>query len=131
MDLIYGGEESRSFWEGYKTTPRLSTEKVDVLNYWKFNGDGSPICSLAMDLMAIPATSASLEGMFSVVAEMDDSDRQRLTIDHKCQLQCIRAWKRGPLKKITFYFGYIFLYIFCVETFIFNRVLIDISIFTY
>lgn len=79
---------------------------MDVLNYWRFNGDGSPICRLAMDLMAIPATSATLEGMFSIVADMDDPDRQRLTKDHKCQLQCVRAWKRGPLRKNTFYFGF-------------------------
>lgn len=64
-----------------------------VLNYVRFNCDGSPICHFEMDLMAI---SAALKGIFSIVADMDG---QRLSMDHKCQLQCIGAWKRGLLKK--------------------------------
>lgn len=59
-----------------------------VLNYWRFNGDGFPICCPAMDVIAV---SAGLEEMFSVVADMDDSDRQMLSMDHKCQQQSIKA----------------------------------------
>lgn len=66
--------------ERYFQSVESAAEKVDPLTYWIDQEDQYPLLSaVAVDILAIPATSAPVERVFSTAGESTVGKRNRLS----------------------------------------------------
>ena len=78
--------------EEYLTAPRAMPE-TDVLQWWKVNAAAYPrLAAMARDYLAIPATSAPVERVFSGGTDLVQPKRGALSGDaiHACL--CLKSW---------------------------------------
>src|SRR5450432_1336398 len=71
----------------------LIPRKTDILKYWASKEYEFPIVArMARDHLAIPATSAPSECIFSVGSDIITKKRNRLGGDNTRRLLCLRDW---------------------------------------
>ena len=69
--------------------------KVDVLQWWKTNCLAHPrLAEVARDYLAVPATGAPVERVFSGGADMVPPKRGRLAADTIRACLCLKNWQR-------------------------------------
>ena len=67
--------------------------ETDIHLYWKAKQFDLPIISkIARDFLAIPATSATSECVFSVGSDVVTKKRNRLTGDSVRMIMCLKHW---------------------------------------
>jgi hypothetical protein len=67
--------------------------ETDIHLYWKAKQFDLPIISkIARDFLAIPATSATSECVFSVGSDVVTKKRNRLTGDSVRMIMCLKDW---------------------------------------
>jgi hAT family C-terminal dimerisation region len=67
--------------------------ETDIYHYWKAKQFEFPIISkIAADFLAIPATSAPSESVFSVSSDLVTKKRNRLTGDSVRMIMCLKDW---------------------------------------
>ena len=72
--------------------PRVSPH-TDIIQFWASKAYDYPIMSqMAKDYLAIPATSAASERVFSNASDIITKKRNRLSPDTLCLLLCLRSW---------------------------------------
>jgi len=65
-------------YHAYKLEPQLAAAK-DVLDFWRTNEDKYPrLASMAKQYLAVPASSAAVERLFSSVGLVKTDDRENL-----------------------------------------------------
>jgi hypothetical protein len=70
-------------------------KEVDPLSWWSENQKRFPILSrMARDYLAIPATSAPSERLFSQAGRTISEQRNRLKGDTACALLCLKSWNK-------------------------------------
>ncbi len=87
-------ESEWSKWMKQQPMPR----DTDILRYWASKEYEFPtIARMARDHLAIPATSAASESVFSIGGDIITKKRNRLGADNTRRLLCMRDW--GVLKE--------------------------------
>jgi hypothetical protein len=67
--------------------------ETNIYHYWKAKQFEFPIISkIAGDFLAIPATSAPLECVFSISSDVVTKKRNRLTGDSVRMIMCLKDW---------------------------------------
>jgi hypothetical protein len=80
----------------YLTSP-LAVAKVDVLQWWKTNGVAYPrLSEVARDYLAVPATGAPIERVFSGGTDMVSPKRGCLAPGTIRASLCLKSWLRFP-----------------------------------
>jgi hypothetical protein len=68
---------------------------VDPLEYWALHGGQFPIIArIAATVLAIPATSADVERLFSITGRILTKYRARLSADRVDMMTCLHGWLR-------------------------------------
>ena len=66
---------------------------TNVLKYWASKEYEYPIIArIARDYLAIPATSAASESVFSIGGDIFSIKRNKLGVDNTRRLLCLRDW---------------------------------------
>jgi hypothetical protein len=72
---------------------QLMKRDTDILKYWASNEYEFPIIArIARDHLAIPATSAASERVFSIGGDIITKKRNRLGASNTRRLLCLRDW---------------------------------------
>ena len=80
----------------------ISNKDINPLDYWKQNSYRFPILSiLARRYLAIPATSASIERIFSISNNIITKSRNRLLPNTIKQLILLKNWRLQDFKKLN------------------------------
>lgn len=80
---------------------KIESRDTQVLNFWKDRVAIYPgLANMAMQFLAIPATSCPSEGQFSKTKRILAPQRSNLSSLHVETLVCVKDWHRifGPLK---------------------------------
>jgi hypothetical protein len=86
------GGEKGSELERYLAMPTVDTD-VDVLEWWKQHARAFPgLARIARDYLAIPATSAPAERVFSRGADLITKKRGSLNEDTIRACLCLKSW---------------------------------------
>ena len=98
-DDLYSSEQPTLESEDLRWLKERSPGRhTDVLNYWKSKEIEYPVMAwMARDYLAIPASSAPSERVFSNEADVITKKRNRLAPDTLRYLLCMRSW--GVLKE--------------------------------
>jgi hypothetical protein len=76
----------------YLAAPTIST-RTDILEWWKYNAREYPrLARIARDYLAIPATSAPAERVFSGGADLITKKRGSLNEDSIQACMCLDSW---------------------------------------
>ena len=68
---------------------------IDPLEYWTLHGVQFPIIArIAASVLAIPATSADVERLFSITGRILTKYRARLSADRVDMMSCLHGWLR-------------------------------------
>lgn len=87
-----GVVEFESEWSKWMKQQPVKRD-IDILRYWTSKEYEFPIISrMAKDHLAIPATSAASESVFSVGGDIITKKRNRLGADNTRRLLCMRDW---------------------------------------
>jgi hAT family C-terminal dimerisation region len=79
-------------FEEYLAAPRAEPE-TDVLQWWKVNATAYPrLAAMARDYLAIPATSAPVERVFSGGTDLVQPKRGSLSEDTIRACMCLKSW---------------------------------------
>jgi hypothetical protein len=79
----------------------ISNKDINPLDFWKQNTYRFPILStLARRYLAIPATSASIERVFSISNNIITKSRNRLFPDTIKQFILLKSWKLDEFTKL-------------------------------
>lgn len=105
-DAIFGAQDTHPDRSISNEIARYLGEQIEardekVLQFWKKRVDVYPgLANMAMDLLAIPATSCPSEGVFNKTKRILAPQRTNLSCLHVEALLCVKDWHRvfGPLK---------------------------------
>ena len=79
-------------WKRWMKEPTVSRD-IDILKYWQSKQLQYPIIArIAKDHLAVPATSADSERIFSVGGDIVTKKRNRLSPSTLRYLLCLRNW---------------------------------------
>lgn len=79
----------------YITSPTVSDENLDPLEWWRINKTQYPQLSrMARDYLAIPATSVPSEQCFSISKNLITSNRNRLMGKTVRISMCLKSWNK-------------------------------------
>ena len=74
---------------------------MNPLEYWKLHALKYPVLSfMARRYLAIPATSASIERIFSISSNIITKSRNRLEPETVRQIVLLKSWKLKDLKEL-------------------------------
>jgi hypothetical protein len=77
----------------YLRPQQLRTMTIDIFKYWASKEYEFPtIACVAQDYLAIPATSALSESVFSIGSDIITKKRNRLSRESTRRLLCLRDW---------------------------------------
>lgn len=83
-------------WSRYLAQP-VAPQVTNIYDYWKVKQYEFPtIAKIARDFLAIPATSAPSECVFSGGSDLISKKRARLSVDSIQMLMCLRDWGAIP-----------------------------------
>ena len=93
----HANKRNKSQVDSYLDDTRLlSTQELDVLNFWKENKNRYPILSLmARDILSIPITTVASESAFSIGGRIVGKYRTSLLPENVEVLLCTRDWLYG------------------------------------
>lgn len=105
-DAIFGAQDTHPDRSISNEIARYLGEQIEardekVLQFWKKRVDVYPgLANMAMDLLAIPATSCPSEGVFNKTKRILAPQRTNLSCLHVEALLCVKGWHHvfGPLK---------------------------------
>jgi hypothetical protein len=81
------------------SVPKDHTWRYDPVGYWLSIRDRYPsLFRLAIDLLSIPASSCDCERMFSVVGDMMEPKRRKMSPQLLSTVTCVRTWLRAGFK---------------------------------
>ena len=79
-------------WTRYLSQP-VAPQVTNIYDYWKVKQYKFPIIArISRDFLAIPATSAPSECIFSGGSDLITKKRARLSVDSIQMLMCLRDW---------------------------------------
>lgn len=100
FDNMYGNldnpeekKEAKDEFLQYLDEQRPNLEDDQILGWWKLNKQKYPqLSKMAVDYLSIPATSASVERLFSAGKNMVTDKRNRLSISSMQAVMSLKSW---------------------------------------
>jgi hypothetical protein len=95
MSRVFKRQYTENFdeFKTYITSPAISDENLDPLEWWRINETQYPQLSrMARDYLAIPSTSVPSEQCFSISKNLITSNRNRLMGKTVRVSMCLKSW---------------------------------------